>query len=234
MPPGGMSGQGELQHVVVLGQALAQGFPVLLAGLDELRQPPQLHSPNRSLGIERFDVEAQVAVGVLVVIAGGQLTQLPLEALIAGVVHPAGAPAVAAPVSEAFGDHLELGVAHDVHGAALAHGEVVGRIEALGADVTPGAGPADHPIGAVIQAGAVFGRRPAAVGLFTRSYWLAPASSRQHLSGQIQQALVCAQQRGHLATDHCHFSVADPGGSDLPGMDQTPGFRPRGPTPTTP
>ena len=37
----------------------------------------------------------------------------------------------------------------------------MGWIEALGADVTPGAGPADHPIGALIQARAIFGETQA-------------------------------------------------------------------------
>jgi len=63
---------------------------------------------------------------------------------------------IAAPVAEAFGDHLQLLIAHHVHRAAFPHGDVVGWVEVLGADVAPpGAGPADHAIGALIEARAV-------------------------------------------------------------------------------
>ena len=150
-----MGGQGEFEHILMGDKTSAEHLPVALACLDELRQPPQLHPANGGLGIERLEVEAEVAIGVLVVIALGQFTELPTEALVAGVVDAAGAPAVAAPVAEALGDHLELLIAHDVHRAALAHGEVMGWVEALGADVAPGAGPAHHPLGALIQTGAV-------------------------------------------------------------------------------
>ena len=150
-----MGGKGELQDVLVVGQSMAQGFPISLTRLDELRQSPQLHSTDGCLGIEGFEVEAEVAVGILVVVALGQFTELPAEALVAGVIYTGRAPAVPAPVAEAFGDHLELLVAHDVHRAAFAHGEVMGRIEALGADVTPSAGPTHHPIGALIKPRAV-------------------------------------------------------------------------------
>ena len=107
-----------------------------------------------------------MAVGVLVIVPLRQFAQLPAEALVAGIVDAAGAPAITAPVAEAFGDHLELLIAHDIHRAALAHGEVVGRVETLGAQVTPGAGPAHHPIRALIEARAVlrkaqaFGQAP--------------------------------------------------------------------------
>ena len=146
IPGCGMGWKGEFQHILVGGEAPAERLPVLLAGLDELGQPSQLHTANGRLEIQRLEVEAQVAVGVFVVVSLGQLTQLPTEALVASVVDAAGAPAVAAPVAEALGHHLELLIAHDVHRTALTHGEVVRWVEALGADVTPGAGPADHSI----------------------------------------------------------------------------------------
>ena len=40
MPGGGMGGQGEFEHILVRSQPPSQCLPVLLAGLDELRQPP--------------------------------------------------------------------------------------------------------------------------------------------------------------------------------------------------
>lgn len=53
-----MVGQGEFEQVVMGGQALAQGFPVLLAGLDDLRRAPQLHPADGGLGIERYEILA--------------------------------------------------------------------------------------------------------------------------------------------------------------------------------
>ena len=65
-----MCGKGEFEHVIVGGQATAQRFPILLACLNELRQPLSLYPANRGLGIERFEVVAQVAVGVLMGVGG--------------------------------------------------------------------------------------------------------------------------------------------------------------------
>ena len=81
-----------------------------------------------------------MAIDVLVVVAFGEFAELPAEAFVAGVVFAGGAPAVAAPIAEAFGVGLERGFADDVDRAAFAHGEVVGRVEGLGGDVTKGAG----------------------------------------------------------------------------------------------
>ena len=156
-----MGWQGKLQHLLQWSKPLAKDIPVVFAGVDELRQSLELHPPDGGLGIERLEVEAQVAVSVLVVVALRQLSELPFEALVAGVVDAARTPTVAAPVAEAFGDHLELLSAHDVHRAALAHGEVMGRVEALGADVAPGASPADHPIRPFVEARAVLAKAQA-------------------------------------------------------------------------
>lgn len=67
IPGSCMGGQGEFQNDVMGGQPPAQGLPVLLAGLDGLRQPPQVHPANCRLGIEGLEIEAEVPVGVLVV-----------------------------------------------------------------------------------------------------------------------------------------------------------------------
>ncbi len=50
--------------------------------------PSQLNKPSRRIctgGIEELAVETQVAVGGLVVVAGGPFPQLPAEPLVAGV-----------------------------------------------------------------------------------------------------------------------------------------------------
>jgi hypothetical protein len=93
--------------------------------------------------------------------------------------------------------------------SAITMGEVVGRVEALGAQVAPGAGPAHHPIGALIQARAVLGRRQAAVGLSTRSHWLAPASSSQHQIKAVVDGVI-DQIRGQSKTrlQRCSLQLA--------------------------
>lgn len=77
-----------------------------------------------------------MAVNILVVVALGQLAELPAEALVAGIILARGAPAVAAPIAEALGVGLERGTADDVDRPTLAHGEVMRRIEGLGGNIT--------------------------------------------------------------------------------------------------
>ena len=65
IPPGSVGGQGELQNILMGGQAPPQRLPVLFACLENLRQPPQLHRTYRRQGIQRSMIEAQMAVVVL-------------------------------------------------------------------------------------------------------------------------------------------------------------------------
>ena len=74
------------------------------------------------------------------IVAAGQLAQLPVEALAAGVVLARLAPAVAAPVAEGFDEGLEQRVVGE-HRAAFAHGDVVRGIKADRGEVAEGA---DH------------------------------------------------------------------------------------------
>ena len=150
-----MGGQAEGNQVAEGLQPTPQPTPVGSARLNEARQPPQLHPADRRLEIERFEVVAQVGIDVFMVVALGQFPQAPAIALATGVIPATGAPAIAAPIAQAFADPPQPLVAHHVHGAALPHGEVVGWIEALGAEIAPGAGIARHPIGSFIEAGTV-------------------------------------------------------------------------------
>ena len=79
-----------------------------------------------------------------------------------GVLLAGLAPAVAAPVAEGFGDLAECGVAGQ-HGAAFAHGDVMGGVEGQRGEVAEGAHLAALPGGAEGVA-AVF-HQPQAVGL---------------------------------------------------------------------
>ena len=71
-----------------------------LARRDETVEPVQLRQRAGGLHVGDLEVVAEVGVGVLVVVAVGQVAQLPAEALAAGVVLAGRAVAVAAPVAE--------------------------------------------------------------------------------------------------------------------------------------
>ena len=68
----------------------------------------QLCCSHCCLHIRYFEVESQVGIGVLVVIAVWQVTQLPIEALLAGVFHAGFAVAIASPVADRLHDSIEF------------------------------------------------------------------------------------------------------------------------------
>ena len=124
-----MGRQAELEELLEIGQAAAQGFPVAFASFDECRELLELLATDGGLGIEWLQIKTEMAVDVFVIVALGQLTELPAEALVARIVLPARAPAVATPVAETLGVRLERRSSNDAHRATLAHGEMVGWIE---------------------------------------------------------------------------------------------------------
>lgn len=121
-------------------ESLFQEGVVVFAGLDELRGLVQLRQAAGGLHVGDFEVVAQVAVGVFVVVAIGQLTQLLAKAFAAGVVFTGLAIAVAAPVAKTLGNNFKL-VVFGKHCAAFAHGDVVRGVKAQGRNVAKGA---DH------------------------------------------------------------------------------------------
>lgn len=151
-----MGGKSEFKNLFEAGETCAKGFPILFTRLDEGIEFLELLATNRGLRVERLQVVAEVTVNVFVVVALGELAELPAEALVAGVVLARGAPAVAAPVAETLGVGLERRATDDVDGAALAHREVVGGVKRLRGDVAPSAGETRN-VGAVGRdAGGVF------------------------------------------------------------------------------
>lgn len=135
-----MGGEHEVEELVEARQTGTQVDPVIDAGLDEARQLFELLAADGGLRVERFQVIPEMAVNVLVVIAFGQLAELPAEAVVAGVILAAGAPAVATPVPKALDKHLQLHVPHHIHGPTFAHRQMVRRIEGLGGKITEEAG----------------------------------------------------------------------------------------------
>src|SRR5262245_12532473 len=109
------------------------------AGGDERIQLLQLLSADGGLDVERLQIVAEMAVYVLVIVAGGQIVQLPAEALTAGVVLAGWAPAVPPPIAERFDDAAKS-AAIGKNRPALAHRHVVRRIEALRRQVAECAG----------------------------------------------------------------------------------------------
>jgi hypothetical protein len=86
----------------------AEGLPVAFPRLDEIRQLAELRAADGGLDVERLQIVAEMGVNVFVVVAFGQFAKLPAETLVAGVVLAAGAPAIAAPIAEAFHQHFHF------------------------------------------------------------------------------------------------------------------------------
>ena len=86
-PAGGVGGQRKFHQRPQPIEALAQSLPIRFARRDEIGKLPHLPTPDGRLDVERLQVIAQMTVGIFVVVALGQLAQLPAETLVAGVVH---------------------------------------------------------------------------------------------------------------------------------------------------
>ena len=99
-------------------QAFFQKCKVGLAGLDKSR-----------CFFELGQAACGLHVGDLEVVALGQAAQLPAKAFAADVVLAGRATTVAAPVTKAFGDDLQLVVIGEYR-TAFAHGDVVRRVKA--------------------------------------------------------------------------------------------------------
>ena len=90
------------QDILERRQHLGQQVEIALAGGDEAVEPVELREADRGLHVGDLQIVAEVAVGVLVVVAHRQVAELPAEALAAGVVLARRALAVAAPVADRF------------------------------------------------------------------------------------------------------------------------------------
>ena len=128
---------GEDENVFQWKQGVAEIGEVGLATLDEAGELGDLRDAERGLHVGRFEVIADVRVGVFVVVAAGQGAELPVEALAAGIVDAGLAPAIAPPVAEAVDQDLQGGFVGE-DGSAFSHGDVVGRIKTYGGDIAEG------------------------------------------------------------------------------------------------
>jgi len=135
-----MSGQHEIEELGAVIKATAKVFPIINASLDELRQTLKLNAANGSLNIEWFEIIAEVGIDVFVVVALGEFAELPVESFAAGIVFAAGAPAIAAPIAEAFDDGFELDAADYVDCPAFAEREVMRGIKGLRGKIAECAG----------------------------------------------------------------------------------------------
>ncbi|MNN85955.1 hypothetical protein D3C81_2032990 [compost metagenome] len=95
-----MGGLGQNQLVRTTGQTLAEPAEVAFTRSDEIIDPVHLRQRAGGLHVGDLQVVAQVRVGVLVIVALRQVTQLPAKTLAAGVVLARTAIAVAPPVTE--------------------------------------------------------------------------------------------------------------------------------------
>ena len=99
----------------------------------------QLRHADGGLHVGGLQVVADVASRCTCGRSRRQLAELPVEALAAGVVLARVAPAVAAPVAERLDQRLQHAGVLVQHRAALAHRDVVGRVEADRGRVAEGA-----------------------------------------------------------------------------------------------
>src|SRR5260221_7652522 len=97
---------------------------VASARLDELRQLLELRDAQRRLHFADLQVVPEIRVNVLVIVAHGQLAELPLETLAARVAHARLAPAIAAPVANGQAGPSKTVFIHPNH-PPFAHRQVV-------------------------------------------------------------------------------------------------------------
>ncbi len=144
-------GENDLLRSRAVCQRVVQTLPVVAAALDEGREFFELLAADGRLHIGHLQIVAEVAVNVLVVVAPGQLPELTVKAVSATVVVSAGANAVPSPIAEAEDQAVQQGIV-GIDAAALAHGHVVRRVEAAGADVPPRARVAGLAVNGVLAA----------------------------------------------------------------------------------
>src|ERR1035438_2623937 len=99
-PVGRVRGQHEIEKFLQAGESVAEYHPVAGTRRDERGQFLELLAADRGLDVQRLEVVAEVRINVFVVVAFRQFAQLPAPAFVTGVVRPAGAPAVATPITE--------------------------------------------------------------------------------------------------------------------------------------
>ena len=117
---------------------LLKAGEILAAPRDEMVELAQLADAERRLHVADLQIIADMAVGIFVVVALGQIAQPPAEALVAGVVLARRAIAIATPVAETLADLGEQRAVHQ-HRATFAHRDVVCGVKAQCADVAEGA-----------------------------------------------------------------------------------------------
>lgn len=129
---------GQDQEILAVGQLFLDIGKMCFSLGDERGRLFNLCQGAGGLGVSDLQVIAKMAVGVFVIIAGGQGAKLPIESLATGIVAAGGAVAVSSPVAEAFCDCFQFWVIGK-DGAAFSHGDVMGGIEAQCADIPKGA-----------------------------------------------------------------------------------------------
>src|SRR5208283_869687 len=76
-------------------------------------------------------------INIFVVVPVGQVTDLPVEALAAGVLFTRGTPAIPSPIAKGFDERAQQGLVRQ-DAPAFAHGDVVRGIEADGREIAEG------------------------------------------------------------------------------------------------
>ena len=118
----------EDQPVFVPLQGGGQPGMVSLSRLDESRKLLELGGADGGLHVGDLQIEADVAVDILVVVTEREGPELLGESLAAGVVLASRAVAIAAPVADTAGNPSQVFIAGD-DGTPFAHGDVMGGVK---------------------------------------------------------------------------------------------------------
>lgn len=140
--PGGLavcSRLGQDQLILIRLQCRMETFPVMSTCFNKGGELFELLAADSSLHIRHLQVISKVAVHIFVVIALRKLTKLTVKTMTAEVIMTGRANAVAAPIAIRKNQTVEQRIVC-IHATTLAHGHVVRRIEAAGADIAPSAG----------------------------------------------------------------------------------------------
>src|SRR5699024_10737308 len=105
-------------------QSFAQYLEITTTGLYNIIQLLKLGATDGRLHVCHFQIKAEMAVYIFVVVTRRQLTELACETALARIVHTAHTPAVAPPVTERADYLVQFGIIC-IDCTALAHGHVV-------------------------------------------------------------------------------------------------------------
>ena len=118
----------EDQEFLARFQPIFKISKVAFARLNELGQTIHLCQRTSSLHVGNLEIVAEVRVGIFMVIARWQRTELPAKAFATGVVATRCTVAITPPVAKRFDNAFQVAIVGEDR-SAFAHGDVVRGVE---------------------------------------------------------------------------------------------------------